>query len=49
MIWSEKLGALQQQPEVIGARQLSLLLAKKIIRGAAAAGALMVGWLRIQA
>lgn len=39
MIWSKKLGALQQQPEVKGARQLSLLVAKKILRGAAAVGA----------
>ena len=32
MTWSKKLGALQQQPEVKGARQLVFLAANKIIR-----------------
>lgn len=41
MIWSKKLGALQQQPEVKGAPQLVFLAANKIIREMPAVDALV--------
>ncbi len=47
MLWSKKLGALQQQPEVKGALQLSLLVLKKISRGPAALGALVARGLKL--
>jgi hypothetical protein len=47
MLWSRKLGALQQQPEVKGALELSLLVMKKIFRGPAALGAIVARGLKL--